>query len=142
LDSYESFTKSGLKSCIDILERIIVVLKYLYVRCKKTSYVLLYLQQKGKLPDKIPDDKLDAQLLALRRLYLTDLEEIIVESDFNLQQIFKKLRNLNLKQVKLADQCDEIHAAFKHCYLFSSTFSRKVDVERCKEAPKVFKLRS
>jgi hypothetical protein len=43
LDSYESFIKSSLNSCIDILERISVVLKYRYLRCKQTSYVLLYL---------------------------------------------------------------------------------------------------
>jgi hypothetical protein len=98
LDSYESFTKSSLKSCIDIFERIIVVLKYRDVICKKTSYVLLYLQQRGKLPDKIPDDKLDAYLLAFRRLYLSNLEESIVESDSNLLLIFIKLGKLKLIQ--------------------------------------------
>ena len=35
-----------------------------------------------------------------------------------------------------------IHEAFKDSYLFSSSFSKSVDVERCIEAPKVFKLRS
>ena len=48
----------------------------------KTSSVLLYLHQRGKLPNKIPDKKLDAQLLALRRFYLKNFEEIIVGSDF------------------------------------------------------------
>jgi hypothetical protein len=142
LESYESFNKSGLKSCIDLLERITVVLKYRYLRCKQTSSVLLYLHQKGKLPNKIPDEKLDAQLLALRRLYLSNLEENIVESDFKPATDFQKARKVESQTVKLADQCDEIHATFKQCYLFSSTFSRKVDVERCRESPKVFKLRS
>ena len=72
-DNYESFATSGLNSCIDILERITTVLRYRYVRCKKTSFVLLYLQQKIKLLDKIPDDKLDCHLLALRRVYLSEL---------------------------------------------------------------------
>ena len=44
--------------------------------------------------------------------------------------------------VKLADKCDEIHKAYKVCYLFSSSYRINVDVERCKEATKVFKLRS
>ena len=82
LDNYESFATFGLNSCIDLLERITTVLRYCYVRCKKTSSVLLYLQQKGKLLDKIPDDKLDCHLLALRRVYLFELEEKIIESDF------------------------------------------------------------
>ena len=44
--------------------------------------------------------------------------------------------------VKLADKHDEINEAFKDFYLFSISFKRNVDVERCKEFPKVFKLRS
>ena len=44
--------------------------------------------------------------------------------------------------MKLADNCDEIHESFKECYLFSSSFNIKVDVQICIEAPKVFKLRS
>ena len=74
LDSFESFNESGLKSCDDLVQRITNVMKYRYVRCKKTSSVFLYLQQRGKLLDKIPDDKLEAQLLALRRVYLAELE--------------------------------------------------------------------
>ena len=82
LDSYESFAKSGLKSCVDLLEHITTILKYRFLRHKKTSCVLLYLYQRGKLPNKIPDDNLDAHFLALRRVYLADLEESIVGSDF------------------------------------------------------------
>jgi hypothetical protein len=82
LDSFESFNESGLKSCVDLVQRITNVMKYRYVRCKKTSSVFLYLQQRGKLLDKIPDDKLEAQLLALRRVYLADLEQSIKESEF------------------------------------------------------------
>ena len=142
LDSYESFTKSGLKNCVDLLERITNVLKYRYVRRKKTSSVLLYLQQKGKLFDKIPGDKMDAQLLALRRIYLNDLEESIAESDFKPTTEFVKAIKDESQIAKLADQCDEIHETFKDSYLFSSSFSRKVDVEKCTEAPEVYKLRS
>ena len=57
----------------------------------KTSYVLLYLHQRGKLPDKIPDDKFNAQLLNLRRVYLKDLEESIVGSDFIPTAEFQKV---------------------------------------------------
>jgi len=103
LDSYERFIKSGLKSCIDLLECITVVLKYRYLRCKQKSSVLLYLQQKGKLPNKILDDKLDDQLLALRRLYLSNLEESIVESDFKPATDFQKSRKVESQIVKLAD---------------------------------------
>jgi hypothetical protein len=56
--------------------------------------VLLYLQQKVKLPNKIPDDKLDAQLLSLKRLYLSNLEESIVESDFKPAKDFQKARKV------------------------------------------------
>ena len=59
LDSYESFTKSSLKSCVDLLEHNTNVLKYYFVRHMKTSSMLLYLHQSGKLPNKMPDDKLD-----------------------------------------------------------------------------------
>lgn len=142
LDSFESFSKSGLNSCADLLKRITTVLRYRYVRSKKTSSVLLHLQQKGKFFDKIPDDKIDSQLLALRRVYLSDLEENIKESDFKPTTEFQKTRKVEFETTNLANQCDEIHEAFKHCYLFSNSFNRKVHVERCKEAPKVFKLRS
>ena len=142
LDSYESFAKSGLKSCVDLLERITTVLKYHFLRHMKTSSVLLYLHQRGKLPDKIPDDKLDAHFLALRRVYLADLEESIIGSDFRPTTEFQKVKKVESETMKLADQCDEIHEAFKDSYLFSSSFNKNVDVERCIEAPKVFKLRS
>jgi hypothetical protein len=95
--------------CIDLLKRITVVLRYRYVRCKKTSSVLLHLQQKGKLFDKIPDDKLDSQLLALRRVYLSDLEENIKESDFKPTTEFQKTRKVESETSNLANQCDEIH---------------------------------
>lgn len=46
MDNYESFSKSGLSSCAYLLKLIATVLRYRYVRSKKTSFVLLYLQQK------------------------------------------------------------------------------------------------
>jgi len=54
----------------------------------------------------------------------------------------QKTRKVESETTNLANQCDEIHQAFKHCYLFSNSFNRKVAVERCTEAPEVFKLRS
>ena len=92
LDNYESLFKSGLTSCADLLKRIATVLRYRYVRSKKTSYVLLHLQQKGKFLDKI-----DSQLLALRRVYLFDLEENITKSDFNLTIEFQKTRKVEFE---------------------------------------------
>ena len=142
LNSYESFNKSGLKSCIDLLERITKVLKYRNVKKMKTSSVLLYLHQRGKLPHTIPENRIDAHIHALRRIYLKDLEENIASSGFTPTTEFKKTEKMETETVKLADNCDEIHESFKECYLFSSSFNRKVDVQRCIEAPKVFKLRS
>jgi len=142
LDSFESFNESGLKSCDDLVQRITNVMKYRYVRCKKTSSVFLYLQQRGKLLDKIPDDKLEAQLLALRRVYLAELEQSIKESEFMPTTEFVKSQKEDSQIEKLADQCDEIHENFKDSYLFSSSFTMKVDVRRCVEAPKLYKLRS
>lgn len=77
----------------------------------------------------------------MRRVYLSHLENI-KESDFKPTTEFQKTRKVEFETTNLANQCDEIHEAFKHCYLFSNSFNRKVPVERCKEAPKVFKLRS
>ena len=140
LDSFESFDKYGLSHCGDLLEHITNVLKYCILKCMKTSFVLLYLHKRGKLPDKILDDKLDAQLLDLRRVYLKYLEESIIGTDFIPTIEFQKASKVESQMVKLADKCDEIHEAFNDCYLFSSYLRRNVDVERCKEAPKVFKL--
>ena len=102
----------------------------------KTSYVLLYLHQRGKLPHKILDDKLDAQLLDLRRFYLKDLEESIVGSDFIPTTEFQKASKVEYQMVKLADKCDEIHEAFKYCYLFSISFRRNVDLKDVKKPAK------
>ena len=131
LDNYEIFSIFGLDSCIYFLKCITTVLRYHYARCKKTSSVLLYLQQKWKILDKIPDDKIDSHLLALRRVYLFELEENITKNDFKPTTKFHKARKIESETTKPVDQFDEIHEAFKNCYLFSSTFSRKVDVERC-----------
>jgi hypothetical protein len=76
LDSYENFIKSNLKSCIDIFEHIIVILKYHYVRCKKASFMLIYLQQRCILSDKIPNDKLETQLLVLGKVYSINLRAL------------------------------------------------------------------
>ena len=141
LDSFETFDKSVLNSCGDLLEHMNNVLKYRFIKCMKTSSVLLYLHQRGKLPDKIPDDKLVAQLLALRRVYLKYLEESIVGSDFIPTAEFQKASKVESHMVKLVDKCDKNHEAFKDYYLYSSSSRINVDVEICKEAPKVFKLR-
>ena len=124
LDKYESFSKSRLNSFTDILKCIVSILRYRYVRSKKTSSVILHLQQKGKLLDKILDDKLDSSLLDLKRVYLSDLEENITESDFKPTTEFQKNRKVESETTNLANQCDEIHEAFKHYYLFSNSFSR------------------
>lgn len=68
------------------------------------------------------------------------MEESITKSDFKPTIEFQKDRKAESETKKRVDQCDEIHEAYKHWYLFSSNFSRKVDDERCIEAPKVFKL--
>lgn len=99
-------------------------------------FVLLHLQQKGIFLDKILDDKIDSQLLSLRRVYLSDLEENITESDFKPTTEFQKTKKVEFETTNLANQCDEIHEAFKHCYLFSNSFNRKVVVERLKKPPK------
>ena len=70
------------------------------------------------------------------------MEENIAASGFTPTTEFKKTEKIETEIVKLANNCDEIHESFKECYLFSCPFSRKVDVQRCIEAPKVFKLRS
>ena len=69
----------------------------------KTSFVLLYLNQRGKLPDKIADAKLDAQLPSLRRVYLKDLEESIVGSDFIPTAEFQKASKVESHMVKLVE---------------------------------------
>ena len=86
--------------------------------------------------NKISDDKLDAQLVALRGLYLNEMEESTMKSDFKPSTKFQQFRKDESKTMKLTDQCDEIHEMFKQCYLFLNSFSRKVDVRRCIEALK------
>lgn len=78
----------------------------------------------------------------MRRVYLLDLEESITKSDFKPNTEFQKTRKVEFETTNLANQCDEIHEDFNHCYLFSNSFNIKVVVERRKEVPKVFKLRS
>lgn len=72
LDRYKRFTKFCLKRCIYTLQRITKVIKYHCVRCKNTSSILLYLQQRGKKMDKIPHDK--------TRCSITCFDEIIFKS--------------------------------------------------------------
>lgn len=72
LDNFESFSKSGLNSCANLLKCIATILRYFFLRSKKTSSVLLHLQQKGKFLNKIQDDKIDSQLFSLKRVYLSD----------------------------------------------------------------------